>query len=114
MQIGELSRTTGVSIRMLRYYEAQGLLRPARSPCGYRRYSVDDVDFVQRIVLLNGAGLNLATIRQLLPCVSPASAGAEPCEALKRSVRHKLVELDRQIAGLTESRRLLRRIARLG
>ncbi|TGS35810.1 MerR family DNA-binding transcriptional regulator, partial [Mesorhizobium sp. M8A.F.Ca.ET.182.01.1.1] len=31
MKIGELSRRTSVSIRMLRYYEAEGLLAPVRT-----------------------------------------------------------------------------------
>ena len=39
MKIGELSRRTGVPPRMLRYYEQQGLLRPARGQNGYRCYA---------------------------------------------------------------------------
>lgn len=38
MRIGELARRTGVSERMLRYYEQEGLLRPARTTSGYRDY----------------------------------------------------------------------------
>ena len=39
MQIGELSARTGASVRMLRYYEEQGLLEPRRTGSGYRDYA---------------------------------------------------------------------------
>ena len=38
MKIGDLAQRTGVSVRMLRFYEAQGLLSPARNAAGYRLY----------------------------------------------------------------------------
>jgi DNA-binding transcriptional MerR regulator len=38
MRVGQLSQKTGVSVRMLRYYEQQGLLKPGRSQAGYRDY----------------------------------------------------------------------------
>ncbi|MEU6192280.1 MerR family DNA-binding transcriptional regulator [Streptomyces sp. NPDC047061] len=38
MKIGELSHRTGVSTRLLRYYEQQGLLHPSRLPNGYRDF----------------------------------------------------------------------------
>jgi hypothetical protein len=43
VRIGELSRRTRVSERLLRYYEEQGLLRPGRRPSGYREYGDADV-----------------------------------------------------------------------
>ncbi|WP_199550512.1 MerR family DNA-binding transcriptional regulator, partial [Streptomyces sp. N35] len=38
MKIGQLSAETGVSVRLLRYYEEQGLLASARTPGGHRGY----------------------------------------------------------------------------
>jgi DNA-binding transcriptional MerR regulator len=69
MRIGELSRRTGISERLLRYYEEQGLLEPARSSSGYWHYEEDDVRTVGHIRILLAAGLNTTTIAGLLPCM---------------------------------------------
>ncbi|MFI6391067.1 MerR family transcriptional regulator [Nonomuraea sp. NPDC050547] len=69
MRIGELARRTGVSIRALRYYEEQGLLRPHRRSSGYREYADTDVRAVARIRTLLSAGLGTAVIAEVLPCM---------------------------------------------
>jgi DNA-binding transcriptional MerR regulator len=69
MRIGELAQRTGTSRRLLRYYEEEGLISPARSGNGYREY---DERFVERIAQIRGlldAGLPIRIIRQLLPCL---------------------------------------------
>ncbi len=107
MQIGELSRQTGVSVRMLRYYERQELLTPARTASGYRTYGNGDVERVQRIVLLNKAGLTLERVRPIVACEVRGSAGFRPCDALKTSLRHAVAELNEQIDKLLGVRTLL-------
>jgi len=107
MQIGELARRSGVSVRMLRYYEAEGLLNPTRTPAGYRDFGAGDVETVHRIVMLNRAGLTLATIRTLLPCAREGGDGFAPCAAFKASLSEKLEDLDHQIAALQGSRELV-------
>jgi DNA-binding transcriptional MerR regulator len=69
MRMGEMVRRTGVSERLLRYYEEQGLLEPARLPSGYRIYSEEDIGTVRRIRCLLTAGLTTVTIAHVLPCV---------------------------------------------
>lgn len=44
MTIGEASRRSGWSPRMLRYLEAEGLVVPARSAAGYRRYGIRELN----------------------------------------------------------------------
>jgi DNA-binding transcriptional MerR regulator len=44
MTIGEASRRTGWSPRMLRYLEREGLVAPARSDAGYRRYGIRELN----------------------------------------------------------------------
>lgn len=69
MRIGELSRRTGASQRSLRYYEEQGLLRPARLPSGYRDYDEHTVTTVRRVQILLSAGLGTSVIAEILPCI---------------------------------------------
>lgn len=107
MQIGKLAVLTGISIRMLRYYEQQGLLRPERTPAGYRRYSVADINTVKQIELLNRAGLTLATISHLTDCLCPASVPVQLCSALTDKIRQQLVMVDEQIDMLNQGRKLL-------
>ena len=107
MKIGELSRRTGVSVRMLRYYEAEGLLNPVRTERGYRDYDISDQDSVERIRLLGAAGLTLSTIREFLPCSLGRRYEFEPCDELKAKLRTQIGLIEDQRLRLAESRKLL-------
>jgi DNA-binding transcriptional MerR regulator len=107
MKIGELSHRTGVSVRMLRYYEAEGLLSPPRTDAGYRDYGQAEEETVRRIQLLGTAGMTLGTIKQLLPCVTSRDAAFVPCNDLRRILTEQVDLLDRRIETLTESRTIL-------
>ncbi|HET8568531.1 MAG TPA: MerR family transcriptional regulator [Candidatus Limnocylindria bacterium] len=59
VRIGELSRRTGVSVELLRAWEARyGLLRPRRTPGGFRLYGERDESRVRRMRGLVGSGLS--------------------------------------------------------
>ena len=60
---GEL---TGVDPQMLSVYENSGLLAPARTEGGTRRYSERDIERIERITMYLDAGLNLAGIERVL------------------------------------------------
>lgn len=57
MRISELAERTGVSPRLLRHYEARGLLCPARDAHGWRVYDEADRARVEQIRLLLDAGI---------------------------------------------------------
>jgi DNA-binding transcriptional MerR regulator len=69
MRIGVLAERTGVPARLLRYYEEQGLLTPARAANGYRDYGEPLADRVVQIRGLLDAGLPTRIIKQILPCL---------------------------------------------
>ena len=56
----------GMAPQTLRLYEQRGLLEPARTEGGTRRYSENDLDRLRRIGQLLGDGLNLAGIAAVL------------------------------------------------
>ncbi|KJE21252.1 putative transcriptional regulator [Frankia torreyi] len=107
MRIGELARRTAVSERLLRYYEEQGLLRPARLPSGYRVYAESDVDQVRRIRTLLSAGLPTTLIAQVLPCVREDGGRLVPCAGLVADLSRERARIDARIDDLAASRRVL-------
>jgi MerR family transcriptional regulator, heat shock protein HspR len=64
--ISVAAELSGVAVQSLRLYERQGLLTPARSEGGTRRYSADDLVRLRRISQLVDAGINLAGIARIL------------------------------------------------
>ncbi|MBW4721674.1 MerR family transcriptional regulator [Saccharothrix obliqua] len=66
MLIGELSERTGATVRMLRYYDQQGLLRPQRTDSRYRVYDEADVERVRSVRCLISSGLNVRLARLVL------------------------------------------------
>jgi len=67
MTIGEAARASGVSVKMIRHYEAVGLLRtPARTAGGYRVYGAEDVHTLRFIGNARALGFALGEIAELL------------------------------------------------
>ncbi|MDT5255023.1 MAG: MerR family transcriptional regulator, heat shock protein HspR [Mycobacterium sp.] len=64
--ISVAAELSGIPVQSLRLYERYGLLTPARSDGGTRRYSADDLARLQRITALLDAGINLAGIARVL------------------------------------------------
>jgi MerR family transcriptional regulator/heat shock protein HspR len=64
--IAVAAELTGLHPQTLRLYEREGLVDPARSSGGIRRYSPNDIDRLREINSLTTAGLNLAGVRHVL------------------------------------------------
>lgn len=105
MRIGELARLTGVSVRSLRYYEEQGLLRPERRPSGYREYVHEDAATVRGIRLMLAAGLNTATIGRLLPCMADDGGTLAPsCSGMLPDLHRERERLSDAVSDLLTAR----------
>lgn len=64
--ISVAAELSGIAVQSLRLYERHGLLTPARSEGGTRRYSSDDLVRLKRITELVDSGINLAGIARIL------------------------------------------------
>jgi DNA-binding transcriptional MerR regulator len=107
MRIGELAELTGVPARLLRYYEEQDLLEPAREPNGYRDYGDHLVDRVIQIRGLLEAGVPTRIIRQILPCLDGDPAEIHLTEAspdLIADLENHRDQMDARIRCLARNR----------
>jgi DNA-binding transcriptional MerR regulator len=106
MRIGELAARTGVSRRLLRYYEEQGLITPSRALNGYREYGQSHVDVVQQIAGLLDAGLPTRIIAQLLPCLNERQTiyVSDVTPEMIATLRHEQARLSERIEFLTRNR----------
>jgi MerR family copper efflux transcriptional regulator len=111
--IGNVARQVGVRPSALRYYEAQGILRPAaRQANGYRMYSNDAVKLLLFVRRAQSLGI---TLKEIKPLLDLAAQGQQPCSYVKQLARHHLQEITDKIRELqilrNELRTLLRRKA---
>ncbi|GGW60567.1 HEAT repeat domain-containing protein [Streptomyces caelestis] len=103
MLIGDVARRSGVSARMLRHYEALGLVRPTgRTHAGYREYSSADIRRIFHIESLRSLGLSLREVGRALD--DPGFTPSALVDGLVRQTRER-------IAAETE---LLTRLRRIG
>lgn len=105
--IGELSRRTGVSARLLRYYEEQGLLEADRGPNGYRDYAEDAVLTVRQVRALLSAGLTTDVIRAVLPCARGELPEFDWCVDVRAILDRELAAADARIDDLRRGREAL-------
>lgn len=72
MTIGAAARASGITAKMIRFYEAEGLLPQAdRSGSGFRLYFKEDLRRLQFIALARSADIGLAEIRQMVEQKQP-------------------------------------------
>lgn len=103
MRIGEVARLSGVSVRMLRHYDAAGLVRPGgRTAAGYRDYTQADVRRLLRVEALRSLGLSLAEARRALD--DPAAGPDAVLDKLIAATRQRIADGTALLGRLEELR----------
>ena len=109
LTIGELSRTTGVKVTTIRYYESTGLLpKPERSGGNQRRYSKNELERLSFIRHGRELGLTIEAIRDLIVLSLHPD---QPCDDADRIAAEQLSSVRLKIDRLKKLEGELERIA---
>ena len=114
--ISVAAELAGVHPQTLRIYERRGLLDPARTGGGSRRYSQRDIDRLRRIHELTESGLNLAGVKAVMELEDEvarlrrqlndlAAEARDAVERVHRQYRRELVPVKQTPAPYTKPRR---------
>ena len=114
--ISVAAELAGMHPQTLRIYERRGLVQPARSQGGNRRYSDVDIERLRRIQELAGEGMNLEGIRRVMALESEVErlraennelrnlASTAMAEAERRPPRRDLVPLHQAVSVFGQSK----------
>lgn len=110
LRIGQVARTTGLSVETIRYYERLGLIgEAARTPSGYRQFEPDVVRRLRFVQRAQALGFSLEEIRELLELrLSPAASATE----VREKADAKLSEIEAKLSDLRRMRRALKELTR--
>jgi len=102
MHIGKVAQASGMSAKMIRYYEDVGLMAPvARSTAGYRRYSEANVHTLRFIQRARSLGFSVAEIQDLLELWRNHTRKSAD---VKRLAQQHVATLDERIDRLRQMR----------
>lgn len=111
MNIGQAAEFSGVSAKMIRYYEETGLIpKAARTGSGYRSYEATDVHTLRFIRRARDLGFSIERIRDLLKLWQDRTRSSRDVKAI--ALLH-LESLDEDIAKLTTLRNAVQHLAGL-
>jgi DNA-binding transcriptional MerR regulator len=105
---GDLARATGNTVRTIRFYEEQGLIKPAEvSDGGHRRYTAEELERLRLIGDLRELGLSLSDIKSMLDLRAGCDSAAEFAARFHAVLAEHIVHAQRRIERLRRVRREL-------
>jgi MerR family copper efflux transcriptional regulator len=102
LQVGDLARMTGKTVRAIHHYEELGLIEPVgRSKGHYRLFEREALVRIRWIHKLQAVGLSLAEIRTLVRNRNGSVSAQQSADHLRRTYEAKLGEVRARLAELT-------------
>jgi len=110
MNIGDLSKSSGVNAKLIRHYESIGLIPKAvRSESGYRQYGENDVHVLRFIKRARGLGFSMKEIKKLIGLWRNRSRASADVKALALEHIHGLEAKIAELQGMVETLKQLSR-----
>lgn len=94
--ISVAAELAGMHPQTLRIYERRGLVRPARTQGGNRRYSDADIEILQRISDLAEQGMNLEGIRRVMELEAENARLRDELDRTRTAAAHAEAEAERR------------------
>lgn len=106
LRIGEFSQFSRITVRMLRHYDQEGVLKPAEQDpqTGYRLYTVQQLEQARRITALRDVGFGVCEIKRLV---------AADADELAEALRMRRREVDEEVARAQEQRDAIDQMVRM-
>lgn len=105
---GDLARATGSTVRTIRFYEEEGLLKPAVvSGGGHRRYTEEDLEKLRLISDLRELGLSLHDIKAVLDLRAGCRTAAEFAQRFQAVLAGHVEQAKRRLERLRRVKREL-------
>ena len=102
---GEMARCSNNTLRTVRFYEEEGILRPARrTEGGHRLFEKTELDRLMFVTDMRMAGLSLEEIKQILEIKQNSSCGSDEARQATRVINLRIEELREKLEVLSRLR----------
>ncbi len=110
MNIGEAAKISGINAKLIRHYEAIGIIpKASRTDAGYRVYSETDVHILSFVRRARGLGFSMKEIKKLVSLWRNRSRASSEVKALAQT---HIKDLESKISELRAMRDTLQKLSR--
>ncbi|MBF6435196.1 MerR family transcriptional regulator [Nocardia cyriacigeorgica] len=95
--VAEAARLVGLSAHTLRYYEQEGLVRPARNASGYREYSAFDLRRLVFLTRMRVSGMTMADLKRYILLVEQGPSSIPERRRIMLDQQHRIMRQIREL-----------------
>ena len=107
MHAKQAAALSGVTVKALKYYEAIGLVEPARLGNGYREFGAHDIDLIKQVKELTALGLSVKGTRPFIECLRQGHVHGDDCPESLSAYHREIGRLDALVGQLLARRQML-------
>jgi peroxiredoxin/DNA-binding transcriptional MerR regulator len=103
----QAAAVSGVTVKALKYYEAIGLVKPARLANGYREFDAHAIELIRQVKDLTALGLSVKGTRPFIECLRQGHVHGDDCPESLAAYQGEIQRLDALVAQLSTRRQML-------